>query len=129
MQTHSRRGFISTCAAALAALGFGPARAFGSEALGMSDFAAMVTRRFYLVNGSATAYGYVKLMEVEEVSTDSGVSQFNLHLRGGRFVNLPEDLYTATNGSGYPGFDVHMQNAGVDGIGRHLYIASFAQLL
>ena len=128
MQMQSRRGFIGSCAAALAALGFGPSRAFGSEALGMADFSAMVKGRFYFANSAGTAYGRAKLLNLDEVSTDGGVTQFNLRFRGNRGVSLPEGMYAVTNWSGYPNFDVHVQMVGVDRRGRELYLASFAQL-
>ncbi len=128
MQMQSRRGFIGTVAMALAALGFGPVRAFGAETLGLEDFAAMVRTRFHLANADGTAHSRVRLLSVEDTSIESGVSQFNLHFRGNRTVELPEGMYYATNWSGLPNFDVHIQMVGTDSKGRALYRASFAQL-
>lgn len=124
----SRRGFIGTCAAALAAIGFGSTRALAAEELGIADFAAMIKGRFYFANSSGTAYGKVRLLKVVDRSLEAGISQFDLRFRGNRGVSLPEGMYTVSNWSGYPNFDVHIKLTGADRRGRELYSANFAQL-
>ena len=128
MQNHSRRGFIRVVAGALAAIGIGPTKAFAADTLSSAEFQAMVRSRFYFSNSDATSQGKVKLLSVEEISTDGGVTQFNLHFRGNRGVSLTEDLYSTTNWSGHPYFDVYVRQVGVDSRGRELYVANFAQL-
>jgi len=128
MQIQSRRGFIGSVAAGIASLSLDPSKVFAAETLGLTEFTEMVKTRFYFANSDGTAYGRVKLLSVEDTSLDAGVSQFNLHFRGNRNVTLSEGLYSVTNWSGLPNFDVHIQMVGTDSRGRELYLANFAQL-
>ena len=136
MHLRSRRGFIGSTAAALAALGLAPASALGSETLGYAnsetlgyaDFSEMVKSKFYLATNDGSAYGNAKLLKVTDMSIEHGVSQFTLRLRGNRTVRLPEGMYYATNWDGHPNFDVYIMSVGDDRRGRALYDASFALL-
>ena len=126
MQTQSRRGFIGSCAAGFVALGFGSTKVVASEQLGMGDFQAMVGSRFYLAGSSVG--GKVKLVACDEISSASGMSQFDVRFRGFRNTRLPDGNYAATNWSGHPNFDVFIKLVDVDSRGREIYLANFAQM-
>jgi hypothetical protein len=128
MPVRSRREFMGACAAGLAALGLQSEKTIAADLIGSQAFAEMVGDRFYLAGFNGTDGGKVKLIAVEGIGIAPELDQFHLRLRGGRRAQLPEGTYSATNWSGHPNFDVHVQPTGVDRRGRELYIASFAQL-
>lgn len=130
---HSRRSLIGTGAAGIAALTLSPLRVLAAEIAGPTmarpkPFADMVGSSFHLAALEGAAQGSVSLAVVEELSTQIGVDQFNLHFVGSRWASLPEGLYAASNWRGHPHFEIHLQPVGQDGDGSALYIACFAVL-
>ena len=112
----------------LAVFGIAPRLAFAAAPLDSTGYADMVGSVFNLANSVGPGKGKVKLVSVQELPSADPLHQFVLHFRGGRNRDpLPEGLYAATNWSGHPYFNIHIQPAGIDDRGGVLYIANFAK--
>ena len=126
----SKRHFMGTCLSGMLAIGTAPYLALAAplaNASDSADFTDMVGSTFYLANITGSEQSKVKLVSVQELPSSDKLHQFVLHFQSSRNRDiLPEGLYSATNRSKQPSFDVHIQPVGSNDQGEALYIANFA---